>query len=111
MAEKADGEFLIQPRRRKYSLCLVNSFDEFLGVWGEVLFTPIVDEVSKRPSKTDFFFRFGDKAVGDLTEPLAKATEKDVIMHFTKQTGLVLKKETRPIQILFVRRGAASSTP
>lgn len=111
VAEKADGEFWVPVRRRKYTGSVVHSFNEFLGVWGEVLLTPIVDEVSKHPNKTGFFLRFGDKAVENLTEPLATATEKDVIMHFTKQTGLVLKKETRPIQILFVSRGAASSTP
>ncbi len=109
VAEKADGDFWVPARRRKYSGRVVHSFDEFLDVWGEVLLTPIVDEVSKHPNKTDFFLRFSDKAVEELTEPLATATEKDVIMHFTKQTGLVLKKETRPIQVLFVRRGAAST--
>jgi hypothetical protein len=105
VVEVADGEFWVPARRRKYTGTVVHGFDEFLAVWGEVLLTPIIEEVSKRPSKTDFFLKFGDKAVEHIAAPLPPAIEEDVVAHFTKQTGLALKKSTRSLQILHVNDG------
>ena len=104
VAEKADGDFWVPARRRKYTGTVVHSFEDFLAVWGEVLLTPIVSEIETLPTKSDFFLRFANKPSTKLTEPLTKRTETQVLQYFTDQTGLTLKKETRPVQVLFVKK-------
>ena len=106
VAERADGDFWVPARRRKYTGTVANSFEEFLSIWGEVLLTPIIDEVGTRPTKSGFFLNFANKPVVKLAQPLPAATEQDVVRHFTDQTGLVLKKESRPIQVLFIEQKA-----
>ena len=52
--------------------------------------TPIVDEITTGPEKSDFFTGFHGKKTGELTERLDEATEKKVDDDFSKQTGLNL---------------------
>jgi hypothetical protein len=104
VAEQADGSFQIPARRTGVSGSVAHGFDELLEQVGEVLMVPIVDEITSRPTKNDFFSRFSGKPVRDIKQRLDVATEKRVLEAMSEQTGLTFTEDIRPVQILFVTR-------
>jgi hypothetical protein len=107
VGERADGTFFY-PARRGSTIQSVGRFDQMLEDVGELLLTPIVDEVAAPPKKSDFFWSFPRKPLFNSREPLDAATATVVRDSFTKQTGLELTDEIRPVKILFITREAAA---
>ena len=104
VAQIADGEFWIPARRLRYTGSVVRGFDNFLGAWAEVLLTPIIDQVSTRPIKDDYFVRYPDKSKVKFTAPLAPDVEQEVLQRFSEQTGLTLTKSQRRVPVVRVEK-------
>lgn len=102
VAAVAEGEFWVPARRRKHTGSVVQTFDTFLSVWGEVLLTPIVDQVGRRPINDDFFLRLSSDALVPLVQPLTPEQHAKVVQSFCDQTGLELKESRRQVPVVRV---------
>jgi hypothetical protein len=107
VADGADGEFWIPLRRTKYTGTVVQSFDDFLAVWSEVLLMPIVNQVDRRPIDDAFFVMLASKAIVPISEPLTADQVTEVVKRFSEQTGLKLTKSARQIPVVRVTLSAA----
>jgi hypothetical protein len=108
VAERADGTFFF-PARRGLTTGSVGNFRALLEDVGELLLTPIVDEVASRPTKQDFFWNFPRTPHVEFLTPLGEADRNQVIAAFEKQTGLALTPEEREVEMLVITSGATEN--
>jgi hypothetical protein len=103
----ADSFFF--PARRDETIGSVGRFNELLEDVGELLLTPIVDEITARPAKPDFFWKFPRKPHVKSRTPLDPKMAAEVRGAFIRQTGLKLSEEIRPVDVLFITRETAAA--
>ena len=103
VAEHADGDFQI-PLRRSNIAANVVTFPKFLHEIGEVILTPIVNEVSAPPKKESFFLRYSGDPPQDFLAPFTEVQVKSLLASISKQTGLTFIKENPPVMTLVMER-------
>jgi hypothetical protein len=101
--KSADGDFQIPLRRSNISGRVV-TFKGLLDAVGEVILTPIVNDVAKPPKKESFFLRYHGDPPPDPLAPFTEAQVTDLLASITRQTGLTFTKETRPVKTLVIER-------
>jgi len=81
---------------------VAQTFPEFLELVGELLLTPVFDEVTNQPRAKAFFVMFDGPPAGGLLHPLDAEIEAQAVAAFEEQTGLSLTLESRPVEMLFI---------
>lgn len=89
-------------RRTTTTGTVAQTFDEFLEKIGEVLMTPVVDELDERPTARGYFLMLDGPQAAGLFDPLPAETEEQVIAALAEQTGLTFTLGTRPVEMLFI---------
>jgi hypothetical protein len=89
-------------RRALYTASVAQDFAEFLEMVGEVLLTPIIDELDEPSTAKAYFVGFDRVRSAELLDPLDAATEARVIAELADQTGLSFTLETRPVEMLVI---------